>query len=71
MLRLMIVSAYAIFVYPQASFGAYWGLGFLGTRSPKKRSLLFVNEHFEDECNTKITLLDQSHSKYKYLFCYI
>ena len=68
MSRLMIVSAYAIFAYPQAPFGAYWGLEFLGTRSPKK---VLVNEHFEGECNTKITLLDQSHSKYKYLFCYI
>ena len=29
-----------------------------GLRSPKKRSLLMVNEHFEDERNAEDALLD-------------
>ena len=30
----------------------------LGLRSSKKRSLLYVNEHFESERNDKVVLLD-------------
>ena len=30
----------------------------LGLRSSKKRSLLFVNEHFESKRNDKVALLD-------------